>query len=200
MITESRLQRICSKRHLKATLSPVPCRRYLLAVTFQRPPASANLMSRSLLRSVSTVRAHCLTGFVCDFMKSLASTRRRGTPAIRVYTRFALRLIAVDDYRLGHLIEPPTAPADPVRNQSRTRQRFRGFDTGAVLATLTSHLGDRLRSRKATATYSQTTSLVRWTVRQHMLRARTGQQGRTHRNPAPHTQAGGRWHQRQHCT
>jgi hypothetical protein len=198
MITESRLQRICSKRQLKATLSPVPCRRQLLAVTFLRPHASANLMSRSLLRSVSTVRVHRLTGFVCDFMKSLASTRRRGTPALRVYERSALRLIAVDDYRLGHLVEPLAAPADPVRNLSRTRQRFRGFDLGVGSATSAPNCGYRLCYRKAPATYSQTTSLVRWTVRQHMLRARTGQKGRTRHNPAPHTLTGGRRHQRQH--
>ena len=199
MITESHLQRARPKRQLKASLWPVTCRRYLLAVTFLRPHASANLMSRSLLCSGSTVTVHRLTGFVCDFMKSLASTRRQGTPALRVYGRFALRLITVDDYRLGHLVEPLAAPADPVRNQSRTRQRFRGFDSGAVLATSASHLGDGHRCCKAPTTYSQTTSLVRWTVRPHMLLARTERQGRTHRNPAPHTIDRGRWHQRQHC-
>ena len=154
MITESHLQRARPKRQLKASLWPVTCRRQLLAVTFLHPHASANLMSRSLLCSVSTVTVHRLTGFVCDFMKSLASTRRRGTPALKVYRRFAIRLIAIDNYRQGHLVEPPTAPADPSANLEQDAAAFQGLRYGRSLG----HFG--LASRRQASLPQGTNDLL----------------------------------------
>ena len=66
-------------------------------------------------------------------MKSLASTRRRVSPALRVYTRFALELMVVGGYRQGHLIEPPTAPAYPSAHLEQDAAAFQGLRYGRSL-------------------------------------------------------------------
>ena len=137
-------------------------------------------------------------------MKSLASTRRRVSPALRVYTRFALELMVVGGYRQGHLIEPPTAPAYPSAHLEQDATAFQGLRYGRSLG----HFG--LARRRQASLLQGTNDLLSAHVASSVdgsaahpaskdWAARTGQQGRTHRNPAPHTIDRGRWHQRQHC-
>ena len=87
-------------------------------------------------------------------MKSHASTRKRGTPALRVYGRFALGLMAVSGYRPDRFVEPPTAPADPSANLEQDAAAFQGLRYGRSLG----HFG--LASRRQASLPQGTNDLL----------------------------------------